>query len=226
MRACSLYNIDHVCICIRSFPKKTCRVTQSARRSAAIDPTGAAPKNARELANHNTAAGNLVPRTRSSHHNCRESGCELRVQRGTRIIELLVPFDSEVRKRVCPQNDANFGIGALVLHTASLACTGFRRLLSGCRDPVASHSIEIVGRPDRVRFRRSKRRHGVLAYACRPLAFRCTEYGRRSPVNATSACPNGCPIRFPIPSPIRLPSGLRRERDGEPTGAAAPRSWR
>src|SRR5690242_15194104 len=55
----------------------------------------------------------LVPRTRSSHHNCRESGCELRVQSGTRIIELL-PFDSEVRKRVCPQNDANFGIGALV----------------------------------------------------------------------------------------------------------------
>src|SRR5262249_36816686 len=43
----------------------------------------------------------LVPRTRSSHHNCRESGCELRVQSGTRIIELLVPFDSEVRKRAC-----------------------------------------------------------------------------------------------------------------------------
>src|SRR5689334_25197611 len=55
----------------------------------------------------------LVPRTRSSHRNCRESGCELRVQSGTRIIELLVPFDSEVRKRMCPQNDANFGIGAL-----------------------------------------------------------------------------------------------------------------
>src|ERR1700730_14331393 len=29
----------------------------------------------------------LVPRTRSSHHNCRESDCELRVQSGTRIIE-------------------------------------------------------------------------------------------------------------------------------------------
>src|ERR1700730_4404183 len=43
----------------------------------------------------------LVPRTRSSHHNCCESGCELRVQSGTRIIELLVPFDSEVRKRAC-----------------------------------------------------------------------------------------------------------------------------
>src|SRR6266566_3898195 len=39
----------------------------------------------------------LVPRTRSSHHNRRESGCELRVQSGTRIIELLVSFDSEVR---------------------------------------------------------------------------------------------------------------------------------
>src|ERR1700756_2144099 len=39
----------------------------------------------------------LVPRTRSSHHNCRESECELRVQSGTRIIKLLVSFDSEVR---------------------------------------------------------------------------------------------------------------------------------
>jgi len=51
------------------------------------------------------AAGwiDLVPRTRSSHHNCRESDCELRVQSGTRIIELLVPFDTEVRKRTCRQ---------------------------------------------------------------------------------------------------------------------------
>jgi hypothetical protein len=47
------------------------------------------------------ASKTLVPRTRSSHHNCRESGCELRVQSGTRIIELLVPFDPEVRKRGC-----------------------------------------------------------------------------------------------------------------------------
>jgi hypothetical protein len=43
----------------------------------------------------------LVPRTRSSHCNCRESGCELRVQSGTRIIELLVSFDSEVRFGAC-----------------------------------------------------------------------------------------------------------------------------
>ena len=48
-----------------------------------------------------TSDERLVPRTRSSHHNCRESGCELRVQSGTRIIELLVPFDSEVPKRAC-----------------------------------------------------------------------------------------------------------------------------
>src|SRR5262245_43660154 len=39
----------------------------------------------------------LVPRTRSSHDKCRESGCELRVRSGTRIIELVVSFDSEVR---------------------------------------------------------------------------------------------------------------------------------
>ena len=30
-----------------------------------------------------------------------ESGCELRVQRGTRVIMLLVSFDSEVRLRAC-----------------------------------------------------------------------------------------------------------------------------
>ena len=53
----------------------------------------------------------LVPRTRSSHHNYRESDCELRVQSGTRIIDLLVSFDSEVRGVL--QARANFGIGTL-----------------------------------------------------------------------------------------------------------------
>src|ERR1700736_1734868 len=33
--------------------------------------------------------------------HCRKSGCELRVQSGNRIIDLLVSFDSEVRIRVC-----------------------------------------------------------------------------------------------------------------------------
>src|SRR5690242_1527545 len=43
------------------------------------------------------AGRTLVPRTRSSHYDYRESDCELRVQSGTRIIELLVSFDSEAR---------------------------------------------------------------------------------------------------------------------------------
>ena len=42
-----------------------------------------------------------VPRTRRSHPNCRESNCDLRVQSGTRIKELLVSFDSEVRIGAC-----------------------------------------------------------------------------------------------------------------------------
>src|SRR5436305_5285814 len=54
-------------------------------------------------------AAHLVPRTRSSRISCREFDRELRVQRGTRIIELLVVLDSEVRKRGCRTNDANFG---------------------------------------------------------------------------------------------------------------------
>src|SRR5262249_36270608 len=55
----------------------------------------------RPLSQSAAAAAALVPRTRSSHYDCRESGCELRVQSGTRIIELLVSFDSEVRFGVC-----------------------------------------------------------------------------------------------------------------------------
>ena len=43
----------------------------------------------------------LVPRTRSSHSIAAKFGCELRVQSGTRIIELRVSFDSEVRIRAC-----------------------------------------------------------------------------------------------------------------------------
>jgi len=55
----------------------------------------------------------LVPRTRSSHVNCRESGCELRVQSGTKIIKLasVLRFRSSLRSE--PQGGANFGIGTL-----------------------------------------------------------------------------------------------------------------
>src|ERR1700720_2382508 len=40
----------------------------------------------------------LVPRTRSSHHNCRGADFELRVQSGTRITELLMSLDFAVPK--------------------------------------------------------------------------------------------------------------------------------
>jgi hypothetical protein len=43
----------------------------------------------------------LVPRTRDSRTSGREFDRELRVQRGTRIIELPVVLDSEVRIRTC-----------------------------------------------------------------------------------------------------------------------------
>ncbi len=43
----------------------------------------------------------LVPRTQSSRTMCREYDRELRVQRCTRIIELLVVLDSEARIRTC-----------------------------------------------------------------------------------------------------------------------------
>src|SRR5262249_59723718 len=38
---------------------------------------------------------------KGSHTSCGRCGCELRVQSGTRIIELLVSTDSEVRTRTC-----------------------------------------------------------------------------------------------------------------------------
>jgi hypothetical protein len=58
-------------------------------------------------------ARHLVPRTRSSHHNCHESDCELRVQSGTRIIDLLVSYDFRSSLPSKPQTAANFGIGTL-----------------------------------------------------------------------------------------------------------------
>lgn len=57
------------------------------RRRADKAPREAGPTLA---ARPHPARDHLVPRTRSSHHNCCESDCELRVQSGTRIIDLLV----------------------------------------------------------------------------------------------------------------------------------------
>jgi len=55
----------------------------------------------------------LVPRTRSSHNNCRESDCELRVQSGTGIIDLLVSLRFRSSHRSVRRALANFGIGTL-----------------------------------------------------------------------------------------------------------------
>jgi hypothetical protein len=62
----------------------------------------------------------LVPRTRSSHASCCKSGCELRVQRGTRIIELLVSLRFRSSHQRSPQRLANFGIGTLAFRSLSL----------------------------------------------------------------------------------------------------------
>src|SRR5262249_10391377 len=57
----------------------------------------------------------LVPRTRSSHNNRCESGCELRVQSGTRIIDLTSALRFRSSHQSVRQGRANFGIGALAL---------------------------------------------------------------------------------------------------------------
>src|ERR1043166_9070350 len=57
--------------------------------------------------------GRLVPQTRSSHHNCPASDCELRVQNGTRINRFasVLRFRSSLPSE--PPVPANFGIGTL-----------------------------------------------------------------------------------------------------------------
>src|SRR5262249_33248863 len=55
----------------------------------------------------------LVPRTRSSRPPSGKYDRELRVQRGTRIIELLVVLGFRSSHENVPRNDANFGIGPL-----------------------------------------------------------------------------------------------------------------
>jgi tripartite-type tricarboxylate transporter receptor subunit TctC len=57
-------------------------------------------------------AGASAANPKFAQHCCRVR-CELRVQSGTRIIDLLVSFDSEVRVGACCKVMANFGIGTL-----------------------------------------------------------------------------------------------------------------
>src|SRR6266550_3892117 len=78
--------------------------------------------------------------------SCRAFDRELRVQRGTRIIELLVVLDSEVRKRGCRTNDANFGIGPLE-HDPEKWIPVFGKdhaPLTGASPPCASPSIRFT----------------------------------------------------------------------------------
>src|SRR5262245_61880951 len=63
----------------------------------------------------------LVPRTRSSHDFAASAFANFGFKSGTRIIELLVSFDSEVRKTSVLQDGANFGIGTLAQTAATTA---------------------------------------------------------------------------------------------------------
>src|SRR5215831_10636772 len=68
---------------------------------------------------------NLVPRTRSSRTPSGKCDRELRVQRGTRIIELLVVLGFRSSHENVPRNDANFGIGPLKAVPAGFESAGF-----------------------------------------------------------------------------------------------------
>src|ERR1043166_700903 len=61
-------------------------------------------------ANARVPHGALVPRTRSSHHACCKSDCELRVQSGTSLIEFLVSLGFRSSLRSVRQTGANFGM--------------------------------------------------------------------------------------------------------------------
>ena len=65
----------------------------------------------------------LVPQTRSSRTPCGKGDRELRVQRGTRFIELLVVLRFRSLHRIVPQAVANFGIGPLVWLVFAAAST-------------------------------------------------------------------------------------------------------
>src|SRR4029453_5291104 len=61
------------------------------------------------------ASRTLAPRTRSSRTSCGNCNRELRVQRGTRIIELLVVLRFRTSYLNVPRVPTNFGIGPLVM---------------------------------------------------------------------------------------------------------------
>src|ERR1043166_1898132 len=79
--------------------------------------------------------GALVPRTRSSHHDCCKSDCELRVQSGTSLIGFLVSPGIPKFATERAANWANFGIGTRAFRAARLVHPdGFAAALTGGAD--------------------------------------------------------------------------------------------
>ena len=78
---------------------------RSFSHAGAFSPGGSTRKASKESTCGRPIGGNGALKTSAANpkfaHNCGESSCELRVRSGTRIIELLVSFDSEVRFRTC-----------------------------------------------------------------------------------------------------------------------------
>jgi hypothetical protein len=90
-----------------------------------------------------------VPRTRSSHPLAANPIANFGFKRGTRIIELLVSLDSEVRMGSLPQVRANFGIGTLgpehgrvqtfiVQHLCKRSCARLQWAFAGASQPDGS----------------------------------------------------------------------------------------
>ena len=88
----------------------------------------------------------LVPRTRSSHHNCRESDCELQAQSGTRIIELLVSFDSEVRSGACVKLRRTSESGQRTIERGAERVLELRRDVPPACRPISSEHPRVAAR--------------------------------------------------------------------------------
>src|SRR5262245_18949587 len=92
--------------------------------------------------------GGASARTRSPHTPYRQTDCELRVQRSTRVICLPVSFDSEVRLGM-PQMLANFGIGTLAADSIltrrrGTACRACRRCACAANGGSPGRDVSVI----------------------------------------------------------------------------------
>ena len=101
----------------------------------------------------------LVWRFRSPHHSRGESKMRTSEPKPHWIDKLPVSLDSEVRKRACRHDDANFGIGTLV------AGAGAGLLKFPSRDPTPGHAPvsarDPIGECRRALFRATAKFHGL-----------------------------------------------------------------